>query len=681
MNPDVNIYRLQGKELVARFKANTTIKLLDMTFSRDGKYLLMIGGIPDFRISIYDIENNKMLTIKPDSKLPCKVSEYRKVKFNPVNDREFAILTTNACFFYSMVEGFEGQVVEGGNQNQGEEGADEDKEHYEVDQHERLSYIEYRNENSAMQFTTFIWDQFKRVHICTDFNMAITVDSRSATEETTLSLQARPLALLLTQKHLIVSLDDGMIQWYRIEMPEINFKKDNDETYKLTITEDIDQEYKFEAAQLSAQIDTEGTNVIEPIAYMHYSRNYKKIIMGTQQGLIGLLAVEAEALNEDEEPEEEHKEEKETKVLETPFVELGRFHTKKVNGIRELGTTTQLITISDDKSAAIWEATSFSQLARLSFFSRPTALDVSTDGRVAFIGTEKGVMRVFDVSNRAFPRLLKIYRFFESETMSINQIKCSHDGRFVIVSSPECESVFILSQRPEDDFEVYGFVTFEGYINSSAFAVHDGKLKVVAVLSNSTLAAFTIPVDDFNSKKIVGNVKESLPEESIHPVYRKIDKGAHLVIPNIYTGDIYVTGDDKLLKKYEFPADHFSKLDMKKAPLPPAEEHKAHDIGTNCYHLSNEVKFLVTGGKDGNFILRNLNNIAQSNEIKGHAVFSGGITSLSFSNTRSTLYTAGGDGAFFAWTVGSKPNPNHPIQLDKAEDEAIDRIEQIDDLP
>ena len=47
-------------------------------------------------------------------------------------------------------------------------------------------------------------------------------------------------------------------------------------------------------------------------------------------------------------------------------------------------------------------------------------MDVSKDGKVAFIGTEKGVMRVFDISNRSFPRLLKIYRFFESETMSIN---------------------------------------------------------------------------------------------------------------------------------------------------------------------------------------------------------------------------------------------------------------------
>jgi hypothetical protein len=37
--------------------------------------------------------------------------------------------------FYSMVEGFEGQLVDA-NQNQGD---DEERENYEVDQHERLA--------------------------------------------------------------------------------------------------------------------------------------------------------------------------------------------------------------------------------------------------------------------------------------------------------------------------------------------------------------------------------------------------------------------------------------------------------------------------------------------------------------------------------------------------------------
>lgn len=61
LNPEIHIYRIPGKEMVFKFKADTKIRVMDMVFSRDGKYLLMIGGIPDFTISIFDTENNKLL--------------------------------------------------------------------------------------------------------------------------------------------------------------------------------------------------------------------------------------------------------------------------------------------------------------------------------------------------------------------------------------------------------------------------------------------------------------------------------------------------------------------------------------------------------------------------------------------------------------------------------------------
>jgi hypothetical protein len=75
---------------------------------------------------------------------------------------------------------------------------DEEKEHYDFDQHERLSFIEYRSENPEIIFTNFIWDQFKRVHICTDLPMILMVDSKSAREEAQLSIPGRPMCLLLT---------------------------------------------------------------------------------------------------------------------------------------------------------------------------------------------------------------------------------------------------------------------------------------------------------------------------------------------------------------------------------------------------------------------------------------------------------------------------------------------------
>jgi hypothetical protein len=64
-----------------------------MIFSRDGKYLLMIGGIPDFKISIFDLENNKKLNFGQDCKIPCKPGDYKKAKFNPSNAKEFCILS------------------------------------------------------------------------------------------------------------------------------------------------------------------------------------------------------------------------------------------------------------------------------------------------------------------------------------------------------------------------------------------------------------------------------------------------------------------------------------------------------------------------------------------------------------------------------------------------------------
>lgn len=174
---------------------------------------------------------------------------------------------------------------------------------------------------------------------------------------------------------------------------------------------------------------------------------------------------------------------------------------------------------------------------------------------------------------------------------------------------------------------------------------------------------------------------DPIPENVINPVYRKIDRGMNLVMANIYNGDIFVTGEDKFLKKYEYPTESFSKIDFKKAPNAPLDELKSHDLATTSCDFSNEVKFMVTGGKDGNIIVRNMMQVAQNNnevqgsEIKGHAIFSGGITALAFSRVRSTLYTAGGDGAFFAWTLGGKPNPTQPVQVGKGDLEPIDKID------
>lgn len=120
------------------------------------------------------------------------------------------------------------------------------------------------------------------------------------------------------------------------------------------------------------------------------------------------------------------------------------------------------------------------------------------------------------------------------------------------------------------------------------------------------MAGFNLP-----KKPLPDNIKmEPLGEGVVKPLYRKVDRGISIIMSNVWNGDIYLCGEDRQLKKYEFPTEAFSKLDFKKAPPAPVEELKSHDLGTTCWDFSNEIKFMVTGGKDGNFTLRNMNYVA-----------------------------------------------------------------------
>lgn len=123
---------------------------------------------------------------------------------------------------------------------------------------------------------------------------------------------------------------------------------------------------------------------------------------------------------------------------------MGRFHVDKINGIRELGKSTQFVTISQDETFAIWEATTGKQLSNRVFMSQPTALDTSKDGKVVFVGSIMGVFRAYDVTNRKSPRLINQMRFF-GENEPINSIICSPDGSLVVVASSKSNKLWFMS--------------------------------------------------------------------------------------------------------------------------------------------------------------------------------------------------------------------------------------------
>jgi WD40 repeat protein len=105
LNPQVHIFNFQ-RQLELSFPMDTTVKCISMAFSRDGKYLIMVGGVPDFRITIFDTDSKKKL-VMPETKLPCKPEEFLQVKFNPSDHNLFCILSQTTLYSFQIHQAYD----------------------------------------------------------------------------------------------------------------------------------------------------------------------------------------------------------------------------------------------------------------------------------------------------------------------------------------------------------------------------------------------------------------------------------------------------------------------------------------------------------------------------------------------------------------------------------------------
>ena len=103
-----------------------------------------------------------------------------------------------------------------------------------------------------------------------------------------------------------------------------------------------------------------------------------------------------------------------------------------------------MVSISSDNTIAIWETTTHQQLSCITIPVEPISLDVSKEGSVMFIGTIAGTFRIYDITNREKPRLIKQLKFYE-DANPISQILSSEDGLLVLISSKESDTFFVMS--------------------------------------------------------------------------------------------------------------------------------------------------------------------------------------------------------------------------------------------
>lgn len=337
-----------------------------------------------------------------------------------------------------------------------------------------------------VHMTSLKWDPFGRIHLCTNTPKLFQINptprenvrrddqgERKPVEpkvEQELVLESIPMTTLLTQRHMIVSQADGIISWYKIDMPMYEESQD----VHITLINEIEKEYPF--------MDYLGDSGA-PAQYMYYSKSFERIVIGSTNGVLALLPIVAEKMDTGEENEDEENQEKSKQVLPDQTNLLGRFHVDKISCIRELGKSTQFITISQDGTFAVWEATTGKQLSNRLYISQPTSLDTSKDGKAVFIGSCRGIFRAYDVSDRKNPRLIKQIKFY-NDGEQITGINCSADGSVIVVTSNESNRVWFLTQKSKEGFEVLGYSIANGHVISCALTIQNKETYALCVLNN-----------------------------------------------------------------------------------------------------------------------------------------------------------------------------------------------------
>jgi hypothetical protein len=290
LKPECHIYSYPGKMDKPKhsFPMDTTVKCMAMAFSRDSSQLLLVGSAPDFRISVFDLAANKKMAL-PETKLPCKPSEFIQILFNPMNKNNFIILSQTTLYCYTLHPAFE----------EYSEGAGPDKPSR-LRESFRLECNTFKPEDPQMTMTRATWDPYNRVHVCTDKPMFMTINTKTAELETTIKTSSRPCTLVLTQKHVIVSLEEGMLQWLKLEAPpEMVVAGDKDADQSLKIFEnEVEQEWAF------GKTIGESEDLNDYISYLHYSRTFSVLVCGTESGVFGKLEVAAEAFAEEDDEDE-----------------------------------------------------------------------------------------------------------------------------------------------------------------------------------------------------------------------------------------------------------------------------------------------------------------------------------------------------------------------------------------
>lgn len=503
-----------------------------------------------------------------------------------------------------------------------------------------------------------------------------------------LSKSERPCNLLISQRYLICSLETSEVVLINPYIPpeEIN-------QYKNCLgTKD-----KYEVFIINKRI---MVNNLGLTSNMMFDLRFQNIYATTKEGSLKIVPIVAEVITRDKDKEDgqifttnndkeiESFDEFKSHLYDLENVDGGDNWLNKVIGIKEIPNTTQFISIADDQKMIFWELSDQSAKVVNYLEFCASCFEIDSKGNLLVIGSEEGVIRIYDISQKFFSKLIYQNKFLTREShKSISKIIIHPNNHYIIFYNTGDNLLFFISGDPSSNFSFLGFVQTPLIIlDVSLFIIE--KSDEIVVLGKQMLLSFSLEneklvFDHKNAIKVSNKKNYNIMnnfEVKVTWKARKVDSDLNLIIKNLDSSEFFwLTGEDKYFKQYKLPSELLESLkDNKRSPENPQDEIRAHDL--NVCDGESFKEFLLSGSNDGCIHLRANNNLIGT--FRSHNYLLDGISTISVSQKNQVIYVGGYDGSIFIFGLNNKVtgfidviNKNGEV----SELEALESLEIIND--
>ena len=577
---------------LAETKINNVIDVSYIEISRDGSKVAILLPEPTNTLKILDysstLERNELKEILS---IPMDLPDFKELKFNPMNKNFIFVMSKSQYQLIEIIDSFdENYQMENQTKETLSQELDEFKKLEEEKIIKRYEIYTIHCDNSRSQFACFSWDRYGKVYISEIYNsdsgdlngevrfidpiksLSVQREKGEVLEqgaELVEGISSAVTAMILTQRYLVCALANGCIDMVNMHFPEKDLKE-----YRNTLGSSykrlsVDKELKV--SKLTAAEDY--------IISMKYDLGYKKIMAKTIMNNIYVLFLKGEILeknieeNSDELPEDVDN-----------YVEA-EFHKGKILGVRELGKTTEIISISSEDSRVLfWDIGKRECIAshRLDFI--PTVFDVNPEGTLLFIASQDGVFRIFDITRRTILRLLYQMKFDYKSSHHIDRILVHPLMKFIIFYQKGGRYLFFISGELSKKFVFLGFLKIPTKIldvsiqnvQGEDFTTEPTTLAGILVLVRGMLLYYNIfkffvdnkvcwelsdkKVDDvFANFELQGTIKA-----------RKVDGDLTYILKNKTTKpitNIWLTGTDNMFRIFPLPTEKLETVKDSKKPI------------------------------------------------------------------------------------------------------------------